>query len=215
MDQLGPAGDFLRLSAHYREMTDGELLGLAQQRGELTPAAQEALANEMALRRLKPEPEEPTPAPESHTEPAEPSPFDEDRQLVEIATVWGLQDAQQLQTLLDTAGIPFFMGPEKATNADAVTSNFAEGVSVQIMQVGWPWARQAMQDYAPVNDPGPKSSEEAETPARCPKCNSEEVVFEELVPVQAGAGAESPQKYKWVCDSCGNEWEDDGVVNAE
>jgi hypothetical protein len=34
---------------------------------------------------------------------------------VEICTVWSLSDALQLQTLLDRAGIPFFMGPEKAT----------------------------------------------------------------------------------------------------
>jgi DNA-directed RNA polymerase subunit M/transcription elongation factor TFIIS len=196
-------------------MTDGELLVLARQSGELTPAAQEALANEMALRRLKLEPEEPDPPPEPPPEPEEPSPFDEDRQLVDIATVWSLADAQQLQTLLDTAGIPFFMGAEKATNADAVTSNFAEGVSVQIMQVGVPWARQAMQDYAPVSDPVPKPSEETEAPVRCPKCNSPEVIFEELVPAPTEAAAKSTQKYKWVCDSCGNEWEDDGVVNEE
>jgi len=40
---------------------------------------------------------------------------DEDPELVEICTVWSLADALQLQTLLDRAGIPFFMGPEKAT----------------------------------------------------------------------------------------------------
>jgi hypothetical protein len=39
---------------------------------------------------------------------------------VEICTVWSLSDGLQLQTLLDRAGIPFFMGPEKATGVEAV-----------------------------------------------------------------------------------------------
>jgi hypothetical protein len=57
--------------------------------------------------------------------------------------VWSAPDALKLQRLLDTAGIPFYIGPEKATGVEAVTSNFANGLSVQIMQVGVPWARQA------------------------------------------------------------------------
>jgi hypothetical protein len=127
-----------------------------------------------------------------------------------------LSDALQLQSLLDNAGIPFFMGKEKATGVDKVTSNFAEGVSVKIMNVGVPWARQAMQYYTPLNEPPLESPEEpGEVAVRCPKCHSTEVVFEELVPDPATAAESSPLKYKWICDSCGHEWEDDGVVSEE
>jgi DNA-directed RNA polymerase subunit M/transcription elongation factor TFIIS len=139
--------------------------------------------------------------------------YDDDRQLVGLCTVWSVRDALQVQNLLDTAGIPFFMGPEKATGVDAVTSNFAEGVSVQIMNVGLPWARQAMQIYEPADDPTPKEKEEPEDlPVRCPKCQSTEVVFEELVP-KPNAVEDATPKFKWKCDSCGHDWEDDGVVN--
>ncbi len=132
--------------------------------------------------------------------------------MVELCTVRSQRDALQLQTLLDNAGIPFFMGPEKASGVDAVTSNFADGITVRIMKIGWPWARQAMQTYEPADDqtpPDPPPTDEP--PIRCPKCHSEEVVFEELVPDPAAA-ASAPQKFKWICDACGHEWEDDGIV---
>jgi len=216
MDNFGPAGEFLRISEHYRRMTDEELLAIARESSELTPDAQQALANELSQRRLKIPPEEP-PAPRypvPAADPNNPSPYDEDRQLVTICTVWSLSDALQVQALLDRAGIPFYMGREMATGVDAVTSNFADGVNVQVMSIGWPWARTAMQNYEPKNDPTPREiSEPDATPVRCPKCHSEEVIFEELVP--AGVADQSSPKYRWTCDSCGHEWEDDGGVVQE
>jgi hypothetical protein len=120
-------------------VSDGELLVLAQQNFELTEIAQQSLASEISRRGLKRQSEE---------LPARPEPFppfdssgDEDRELVEICTVWSLSDALQLQTLLGRAGIPFFMGPEKATGVETVTSNFVNGVSVQVMRIGLPWTR--------------------------------------------------------------------------
>ena len=223
MDNLGLAGEFLRISEHYRRLSDGELLVLARQPSELTPTAQQALANEISERRLTVPPPEQTPSrprpepPPKALDPSDPSQtssYDDDRQLVGLCTVWSVRDALQVQNLLDTAGIPFFMGPEKATGVDAVTSNFAEGVSVQIMNVGLPWARQAMQTYEPADDPTPKEREELdELPVRCPKCQSTEVVFEDLVGEPAASADNAASKFKWKCDSCGHQWEDDGVVN--
>jgi len=136
--------------------------------------------------------------------------------LVEICTVWSQRDALELQTLLDNAGIPFFMGPEKASGVAEVTSNFADGVTVHVMRVGVPWARQAMQAYEPLDDQTPKDQSEPEDlPVTCPKCKSTEVVFEELVPDQAATAANAPLKFKWICESCSHEWEDDGIVKEE
>jgi hypothetical protein len=101
--------------------------------------------------------------------------------LVDIRTVWSLGDALKLQGLLDTAGIPFYMEPEKATGVDAVTSNFANGLRVQIMQVGLPWARQALLQYFPTDEPPEEKADESDNLAiHCPKCHSTEVVFEDL-----------------------------------
>jgi len=118
-----------------------------------------------------------------------------------------------VQQLLDRAGIPFFMGPERATGADAVTSNFANGVGVSIMNVGVPWARQALQNYEPLNDPNPRREPEPkEIEVRCPKCHSTEVVLEDLIGEEPTTEKDSPQQFEWSCDACGHRWKDDGIV---
>jgi len=253
MDTFDPAaGEFLRISERYRQMSDGELLVLIPQSSELTPFAQEALANEIRLRGLKAEVEDESPAASpqlkasqlkpppafferespkfrdstgsdrpdsdsSHPDSSQEDQYDEDRKLVELCTVWSVRDALKVQAILDEAGIPFFMGPEKATGVDKVTSNFSKGVGVQIMQIGLPWARPAMQHYEPGDDPTPKEKNQEldELPVRCPKCHSTEVVFEGLTSAPAMATDESSQKYKWTCDACGHQWEDDGVAQEE
>ncbi len=152
----------------------------------------------------------------SGLESPEEDPYDEDRKLIELCTVWSARDALKVQTILDEAEIPFFMGPEKATAADRVTSNFSSGVGVQIMQIGLPWARSAMQRYEPEDDPTPKESEELEELAvRCPKCHSEEVVFEGRTSEPAIAKDEPSERFKWTCDACRHHWEDDGVAKEE
>ena len=180
MTGFDPAGEWRELSEHYRGMSDEELVILARQSPELTDVAQQALMQEISYRKLTipseemPPPSEPEPDPES--------PYAEDRQLVELCPVWSLRDALQLQTLLDRAGIPFFMGPEKATGVDQVTSDFLKGVSVQVMRIGLPWTRQAMLNYEPADEPGPKPDQELEElPVLCPKCGSTEVVLGRLV----------------------------------
>jgi DNA-directed RNA polymerase subunit M/transcription elongation factor TFIIS len=217
MQTLDPAGEWLRLSEHYRQLTDDELVGLARKTSELTDVAQQALAQEIANRRLKLPPEESAapPSPEPPPDSAEDgeSPYAEERELVDIRTVWSLADALKLQRLLDTAGIPFYMGPEKATGVDAVTSNFANGLKVQIMQVGVPWARQALQQYFPADEPPEEKADESDNLAiHCPKCHSAEVVFEDLNSGSENADGKPSSKFKWTCDSCGNEWEDEGLV---
>jgi len=220
MQVLDPAGEWLRLSEHYRQLSDDELVGMARQTSELTDVAQLALAQEIANRRLKLPPEKsaaprsPEPQPDS-AEDGE-SPYAEDRELVDIRTVWSLADALKLQRLLDTAGIPFYMGPEKATGVDAVTSNFANGLNVQIMQVGVPWARQALQQYFPADEPPEEKPDESDDLAiHCPRCHSMEVVFEDLNRGPENADGKPSSKFKWTCDSCGHEWEDDGLVTEQ
>ncbi len=236
MDPLDPAGEWLRISEHYRQLDDGELLVLSRQRFELTDFAQRALEQELSHRGLhaEAEPEKPaTPSPFTpppaffkHESPKLrdsagtdfPNPdFDyaEDRKLVELCMVWSVRDALKVQTILDRLGIPFFMGPEKATGVAEVTSNFADGIAVQIMQIGIPWAGPAMRNYEPEDDPNPIPNEGLdELPVRCPKCQSTEVIFEGQTSAVV-ATDDSSQKYQWTCDACGHQWEDDGTVREE
>ncbi len=229
---LDPAAEYLRLAEHYRQMRDEELLQLVPQTEKLTPLAQQALASEVRHRGLKIEEKQEEKAsaqpsfaaPKFRQKPASaPTPahdssdttddtYEDDRRLVELCTVWSLRDALQVQRILDVAGIPFFMGPEKATGVDKVTSNFANGVSVQIMQIGLPWAAPLLQNYEPEDDPTPKESPVEKLPVRCPGCNSSEVVFNGLTSA-AEAGEDKPsRKFRWTCDSCGATWQDDGVA---
>jgi DNA-directed RNA polymerase subunit M/transcription elongation factor TFIIS len=217
MQNLNPAGEYLRISDHYRCLSDAELLILARQPSELTEMAQQALANEISHRGLKKQLEEPaTPKVWSPPETSDfNDPYDQDRELVTLCTVWNVSDAIRVQSLLDTAGIPFFMGPERATDVDALTSSFNDGVEVAVMNVGIPWARQAIQDYTPVNDRTPTQEKQPwkELSVRCLKCRSTEVVLEEIP--AAAAARSMPQTYKWICESCGHEWEDDGIIREE
>ncbi len=240
MGYIHAAGEWLRLSEHYRGMTDGELIAMARDRSQLTEIAQQILAQELSQRNLKVEPEKPRTGLESKRRAAKspplrksvqewgthsvdrdtgdsayagdshaPDPYADDRKLVELLTVWSLRDALQLQSMLDVAGIPFFIGEEKATSVDSGTLNFSQGVSVKIMRIGWPWAVQALEHYEPKDVPESEKQEWAkEVNVRCPSCRSKDIVFEELVQTANGA---SP-KYRWTCSGCGNEWQDDGVA---
>jgi len=238
-------GEWLRLSDHYRRMTDGELLKIAGERNHLTEIAQQILAMELSARRLKMEdvnPRLPTfgrsasrPFPDapnqnvelrstgqprtavptsgqdqSHDEVAA-DPYAEDRRLVQILTVWSLRDALQVQHLLDVASIPFYLGAENATGVDAVTSNFATGVDVKIMQIGVPWGWKALEYYEPKDVPeSEKGHWDEEVDVRCPKCRAKDIVFDEEV-----ASTDGPsRKYKWTCSVCGTQWQDDGVATS-
>ncbi len=233
MDALDPAGEYLRLTAHYRQMRDEELLLLVPQSDELTPLAQQVLASEVWHRGLKvavpageiASAKSPFAGPKFRQEltssegPAADSAdadssYEDDRKLVELCTVWSLRDALKVQRILDVAGIPFFMGAEKATGADKVTSNFANGLSVQIMQIGFPWAYEAMKNnYLPEDNPSPEPAEDLqEISVRCPKCRSTEVIFNRLVAAAGTPNDASSRKFEWTCNSCGENWQDDGVA---
>jgi DNA-directed RNA polymerase subunit M/transcription elongation factor TFIIS len=214
MATLDSATEWRRLSELYGRMANGELLALARKQSELTDVAHDALANEMRFRKLKLEAEEPAVRAKPSRELD--SAYDEDRKLVEICTVFSAADALQVQQLLDRAGIPFYMGIEEATGVDAVTSDFTKGVGVKIMNVGVPWAQQALANYEPANDPWPKQHQEPdEIPVCCPKCHSTEVVFEDLIGEEPKTEKDSPQQFQWACDSCGYRWKDDGIAREK
>ena len=221
MNTRDPAAEWLRIAEHYRQMKNEELLALARDRSGLADYAQQALAAEFRSRglALEPEPSEPQPIPDvvpvssSDTatgESDEDDPYADDRKLYEICKVWSLRDARQVQWLLDRASIPFFMGPEKVTSADVLTANFAEGISVQVMAIGFYWAQQALQNYEPLDQPPtpPEEKEWKEIPVRCPRCQSTDVIFLD----RTGDQCETKPCFRWVCAACRHRWQDDGLV---
>ena len=85
------------------------------------------------------------------------------------------------------------------------------------MQVGVPWALQVLQQYFPADEPPEeKVADESDNLAiHCPKCHSTEVVFEDLDRGPENMEGKPSSKFKWTCDSCGHEWEDDGLVTED
>lgn len=224
MKLIDSAGEFLRLTEHYRKLTDEELLQLAYQPSALTGDAQQILRNEISARRLELPPEAPPAEKRSVPAYVEPDPdsiYAEERELVTICTVWSQRDALQLQHILDVAGIPFYMGKEKATGVDQVTSNFGEGVPVVVMQVATPWVWGPMKNYQPFDEPleareeRQESDDYPDTWVTCPKCHSEEVVLEGRNPEPTTPQEHFTSKYDWACGACGHRWEDDGVVKEK
>ncbi len=232
MSTLDPAGEFLRIAERYRQMSDSELRLLMPQLSDLTPLAQQALASEIRNRGLKPEdtPEPHKPEPGDYYLPTpaanaianrdvneddsgDEDAYQDDRELVDFVTVYSLRDAVQVQSLLDRAGIPFVLGPEKATRAEAATSNFSNGVSVQVMRIGTPWAAQAMQYYEPADEP-PAEPEDSLEPVdlSCPNCHSNDITLQNVISNPSPADNNATQQFQWICDACGNRWEDDGTV---
>jgi len=220
MATLGSAEESLRLAEHYRGLTDEELIALAQQKDKLTEQAQQALEMAIFSRKLALQPTEPRSRQRSGPAGAEANSYSEetpdgddayaeDRKLFEIRKVWSEADARRLQYVLDVAGIPFYMGDEKATSVDDVTSKFEEGLPVKVMRIGLPWAYSAMwRNYFPEDERPEADYEDAgDVGIQCPRCRSTEVIFHELVDRAPGAGP----KYRWSCAFCGSQWIDDGV----
>lgn len=222
------------MAEHYRQLSDGELIDLAQHPSELTEMAQSALQQEISSRRLEVPPLEEqretnwTPP---HDSDSDESPYAEERKLVGLTTVWSRRDAEQLQGILLQAGIPFCIGPEEATSVDEVRSSFSDGLEVQVMQAAFPYVSTSLRHYEPQDEPpGGKMDEDPDVAIHCPKCHSTDVVFEHLAgepqSVQESEEVDSEEadpdevetepattsrKFDWTCASCGYKWEDEGV----
>jgi hypothetical protein len=217
METVDRVKQWRQVADRYRSLTDDELIAIAQQRDDLTDVAQKALAAEMLHRNLEvpPEQKKPEPAEPPGLEPVLDSPYAEDRELVTFETVFSLRDAQQLEALLNEDGIPFYMGEERATRAADVTSDFAKGVPVGVMRIGWPYVTQAREYFAPRDDPDKRNWNEEDQrlePARvfCPRCRAEKAVLDGTQPAPPVRGQVT--RFLWRCDACGKRWEDDGVL---
>lgn len=230
MATLGPAAESLQIAEHYRQLSDSELIDLAQHPSELTDMAQTALQQEISSRRLTVPPVENNRennwGPPVGDEPDD-SPYAEDRRLVGLTTVWSRRDAEQLQAFLTQAGIPFCIGPEKATSVDEVRSSFSDGLEVQVMRAAFPYVQSCLRHYEPQDEPAEeKIDDDPDLAVHCPKCHSTDVVFEHLAGAQGSEEDESAEipvdedeteaastsrKFDWTCAACGYKWEDEGV----
>lgn len=236
MATQGPAAESLRIAEHYRQLSDGELIDLAQHPSELTEMAEAALQQEISSRKLKVPPVEEqhetnwTPPHDGDDESDDP--YSEERKLVGLTTVWSRRDAEQLQGILVQAGIPFCIGQEKAITVDEVRSSFTDGLQVQVMQAAFPYVQSCLRYYEPQDEPAEeKVDDDPGLAVHCPKCHSTDVVFEHLAgdpgwkqgseeddseevdpdEEEETQAASTARKFDWTCAACGYKWEDEGV----
>lgn len=198
-----------RLSQLYREMADDELENVAAEAYDLTDIAQECLRFEISSRGLK-IPLNLTPASDDEPEPLPPSDdgfIPDDRDIAFIYVVHDMEELLKIKTFLDQARIECFLGEDKTRDPKALPHPFGGDLDMFV----WRHDFNRVVQVLTANVPGYGKREEAPNlEVRCPKCNSDGVIFEERELTSTDGKPQA--KFRWVCDDCGHEWEDEGIA---
>src|ERR1700722_214213 len=192
----------LRLAKNYADMSDGELLRLAQDPESLTDVAWDALEDEMDRRRLEC----------SHDAP-EARQSIEIRELVTIRKFRDLPEALLAKGCLESAGIECSLADENLVRLDWFISNFIGGIKLNVRAEDVENARKILDE--PILEGLYVHGVGLYEQPRCPKCNSLDVNFQELDRLIAFMSAflrvpMPVQRNAWRCHACRAEWEDDG-----
>ncbi|HWR17344.1 MAG TPA: hypothetical protein VN577_21115 [Terriglobales bacterium] len=217
---VDPATEWRELQERYSTLSDGELEELAGEAYQLTDTAKEVLKSalrsrglDVELAKAPPEDEEfyddsdELTEEESDSESFDPA----DLELAPVLVAWSVEEARAAKLLLNNAGIPSYLGPDNVEKVEEVERNFARGVEVKTRYVDRHRAGYILQHEMP------KSAEDRVDPEaipevdiRCPSCNSDAVIFEQLEK-ESPKDSDLDATFHWRCDACGHEWEDDGV----
>ena len=207
MKSLDQQEQWHQLTDTYRQMTEQELSRVAADAFDLVPFAREVLQAVIAERGLKIQlatAPTPPPVPERpHNQDDQEDPY----RLVCVRTVRSESEARQLKTLLDANFIASCLGPENIVDLEDFKASFDNGVEVKVHSQNSRRAFDVLALLAPEEEEGP--DEGKEYAVLCPKCHSQEVFLRDDGPVAEGAAAEV--KFKWQCDACGHQWEDEGI----
>jgi DNA-directed RNA polymerase subunit M/transcription elongation factor TFIIS len=241
MDTIDRAAEWRRLKEVYAQMSDDELTVVAGEGYQLTDVAKQALEAEISNRRLDlklasapPEAEESgnfqrvsaeqdrhehiyenAGDPDGDDDGEEEFVFDpEALDLVPLRRVWSVVEAQTAKDILDGAVIPSFLGDDNLEKVNDYRGSYERGVDLKVRAVDRDWASRTLNNNWPKRlgseEADSQLEERAEFAVKCPKCRSMEVVFQGRDGQQTGNAA-FDAKYQWSCDTCGHQWEDDGV----
>ena len=211
MARQDPEEERQRLSKLYAGMSDGELEAVAEDSAELTDIARQALTDELARRH----PEEGALA-DTGADPG--------RDLLELADVVSIRQFRDLHEALlakgalDSAEIESFLVDDNMIRMDWFWSNLIGGIKLCVKQEDAEAALDLLEQSIPeefeVDGVGPYEQ------PRCPKCQSLDIVFEDLNQPVAWVSAYvlapiALHRKRWVCHSCGHRWrqmEDSGAA---
>ena len=214
--QGNPAADWQRLTEHYREMSDVELLELAAYIVDLTETAQQVLRNEMNYRSLdmpRPSVEAPNPSdppairrwassitPDTGSvESSDPGSLDDDNRPNEFTWKTMLcecddrKQAWQIYEVLRQAEIESWIEQPGSRYSLEFSYPRVLVAADQLEEARQIATRPIPQDIIDLSE---MDSPEFETP-KCPKCGAEDPVLESVEPTNA-----------WLCEACGAQWAD-------
>jgi Putative prokaryotic signal transducing protein len=190
-----------RFSRKYSQMTDVDLLRIAEQPSELSDAAWEALEDELELRQLE--------LPEPRAVPA--LLIGEKRNLVVLRRFRDIPDALLARGRLESAGIECFLADDNMVRMDWFISNLLGGVKLLVDADHFTEAARIL------NEPIPHELEVegvGDYPQpRCPQCGSLDVAYAELNKkvsyMTAWLGLPIPVvRDDWHCHACAYSWRD-------
>jgi hypothetical protein len=211
MNEIDVNQEWSRLQELYAGMDEDELQLIADDAYDLTELARQAFKAEVSRRGLKMTLRG---APASAIpEPPSDSSIDLDpKQLTDLHRVWSREEAVKMKEILDWAGVPVFFGPDLIEDPLQILS-FEQGVDTRVRDFDQQRAYAALakgwsREHA--DDP-PSEEKEEDYVARCPKCHSDQIVFESLDPGTSPNQSAFDSVYNWSCDACGYKWQDDGI----
>lgn len=226
MAEIDIAQEWQRLQSLYAGMSEEELEAVADEGYELTDIAKQALNAEISRRNLKIVIQL-APAPET-TAGREPGGGNFDPAGLDLSAIWlpviNADEAGQVKTMLNDAGIPAFFGPELVDDLDGLEYS-KDGVGVHVLKADLARAQFVLRDF--LAKTGENEEAIPDYSVHCPKCHSTEILFQGLDSDMSQEDGEqedteeteqnltehtrSAPKYNWSCDACGYQWKDDGV----
>jgi predicted Zn-ribbon and HTH transcriptional regulator len=213
MQPIDVQQEYNRLSQAYREMRDEELENVAAEACDLTDVARECLSFEISSRGLKiplnlecPPEDEPEALP-----PLAEGFVPDDGDLTPVATVNDMDELLCIHKLLAEAGFECFLGDEKVRDPKDLHDDFSAGVEIKVWNAEEQRALGILAAQPAEAAPNEKEVN-GDSPILCPKCKSDGVIFEERAIEETGGKLRRSSKFRWRCDDCGYEWEDDGIT---
>lgn len=237
MAEIDTAAEWRRLQELYREMSEDELEAVAKKGYELTDIAKQVLHSEILHRQLKVDVRLQPPMDEEPEQFGDPEFDPATLDLVSALAVENRFEAEFVKTTLNHAGIPCYFGPELLENPGTLEFLPKHTVQVKVLKHDLFRVRWALKGFRELL-PSPEDDQPPDLEVRCPKCRSNEVVFEgfdsraaerndntdegddldededseeEPQAVEEVRAADPHAKFHWRCDHCGHEWEDEGV----
>ena len=238
MENIDQADEYRRLEALYAEMSDQQIEAMSGQMEDFTDIAQQVLRAEISRRGLGPRGLDPAEDPVEAARRAlraeiseqgldaqgqdaanqsdpflrDPFPLGLDPAGYDMVGVWSAADASEARkivSLLESAGLKAYLGPENVESVDDYQGSYEEGVEIKVMKFQAKSAILGLRRFA-AREPQQEPSENDDSAACCPKCNSRDIVFQSI-DVELGKEPRPNAKYNWTCDACGHQWKDDGI----